>query len=1146
MKNCQIILLVLTIFSLFGIKNNDLTAQRVYTNESVLAKGSWYKLCTKNEGIYKVDVAFLNQLGISTNNLISSSIQLFGNGGNMLSENNSINPLDDLSENAIEMFDGGDGVFNGNDFFLFYGQSPDKWIKDSINQKFIHQKNIYADSVIYFLKIGNNGKRISTNNTILTPNKFVTTFNERYFHENDLINFLNSGKEWFGEEFSSLPGNSLARSFSIGLSELDITQPVQLTTNFSCRSIGASSNFSVSVNNQLVQNINTGTVSGNFLDAYVTNNVQNSFFNVGNNLLNLTINFSPSSISSQGWLNWFELHARKNLSIGSLNQLFFRDWQSVGVGNNARYTINNCTSTTSVWDITNSLIPEKISTIFSNGQLSFIRESNRLREFVIFNNSGYLIPSLIGKIDNQNLHNSQPTDYLIIAPPLFLSEAKRLALFHQQQYQYKVTVASTTDIFNEFASGIADPSALRDFVKMYFDKSAGDPTKNPKYLLLFGAASFDYKNRLKNNTNFVPCYESANSIDPLLSYTSDDFFALLNDADDINLSSPPSQLDIAVGRIPVSTTDEAKNAVDKIINYHSKASLGQWRNNTIFVADDKDANTHLNDAEFVSNNANTTNNLFNQSKIYLDAYPLVSGNGGGRYPAVNNAIVNQIFNGALFFNYNGHGGYNRLADEAILSQNEANQFNNANKLPLLITATCDFVPYDDPTKTALGTSLLVAGKTGAIGLVTTTRVVFAFSNRIINDNFLKIILKKDNSKGYLTLGEAVKKAKNDTYQNYSDVVNNRKFTLIGDPAIQLAFPKINVQITSINNHPINGNDTLKPLTKYTFSGRILDLGGTLQNNFNGTVYPTLFDKVQSIKTLGNDPQSPIVQFNQQTNTIYRGKATVQNGLFDFSFVVPKDINNQVGNGRLSTYAENGNTDANGVTNSFLIGGFGNSVISDTRGPEIKAFLNDEKFVNGGLVNESPILIVQLLDSSGINASGTGIGHDITAIIDGDEKNIIVLNNFYESSLDNYQKGSIHYQLNSLSEGVHFIKIKAWDVANNSNEFIIEFFVAKTQQLKINHVLNYPNPFTTSTNFWFEHNQPFTNLNVLINIYTISGKLVHQIQRIINGEGNRVNDIFWDGKDRFNQKLARGVYFYRIIVSNSIGQKVETTQKIYLL
>lgn len=1120
-------------------------AQRQYASQSVLASGSWYKLCTKKEGIYKIDLPFLNNLGINTNNLSASSIQLFGNGGYLLSENNATIVADDLLENAIDMYDGGDGIFNGDDYFLFYAASADKWLKDSSTQKFNHQKNIYTDSVIYFLKIGTNGKRMSNNNIVATPNKIATTFNERYFYENDWINFLNSGKEWFGEEFSNLPGNNLSRSYVVDLNNLDFTQPIQFASNFASRSVNGSSSFNVSINNQLVQNINMGSVSGNFLEPFVTNTLQRTNCNINNSVLNIAITYNSSVIGAQGWLNWFEINARKNLKITNNAPLYFRDWQSVAAGNVTQFVVSNSLINTLVWDITNPLIPEKISTNFINNQTTFITTTNILKEFVAFNNNNYLLPVAIGKIDNQNLHNSSIADYIIISHPIFISEANRLALFHRQHYQYKVVVVSTSEIYNEFSGGIADVTAIRNFVKMYYDKAAGNVSKTPKYLLLFGASSFDFKNRINNNTNFVPCYESVNSIDPLLTYTTDDFFALLKDADDINSTTASNQLDIAVGRIPITTLDEAKNTVDKIINYHSKQSLGAWRNNIIFTADDKDYNTHLNDAEAIATNAYNTNNLLNQSKIYLDAYPMVSGSGGTRYPAVNTAIVNQINAGALFFNYNGHGGYNRLAEEAILGKEEANQFNNPNKLPVFITATCDFVPHDDPTKNALGTTLLVTNQTGAIALVTTTRVVFAYSNRILNDNFLKTILQKNAAQKFLSLGEAVRQAKNTTYQNFSDAINNRKFTLIGDPAIQLSFPSLNIQVSSINNHAISIKDTLQPLNKYAFAGKITDENGLLLNNFNGTIYPTLFDKTQAVSTLGNDAQSLVVPFNQQTNVIYRGKATIQNGLFNFSFIVPKDINNKVGNGRLSLYAENGETDASGLSTSFLVGGSTNNSLKDNEGPIIKIFLNDEKFASGGLVNENPVLIVHLFDSSGINTSGLGIGHDIIATIDGDEKNSIVLNNFYEATLNNYQKGIIHYSIHALSEGVHYLKIKAWDVVNNSNEAIIEFVVAKQKQLTISNVLNYPNPFSTSTNFWFNHNQPNTNLNVLINIYTISGKLVHQISRNINTEGNIVNNIFWDGKDKYYQKLARGVYIYRIIVSNYLMQQAQSTQKLFL-
>jgi hypothetical protein len=1129
-----------------AIQTTNILAQRNYKPNSVLATGNWYKIATINEGIHKIDISFLTSLGLNTNNLSSNSIRLFSNSHFLPDEKNIVNRLDDLQELAIEVVDGGDGIFNANDYVLFYASSVDIWQNDSLNNRFIHQKNLFSDSLYYFLTIGGNGKRVTSKNTLLPATTTVTSFNERYFYEADKINFLNSGKEWFGDEFSNLPGNSINKNFNFSFLGLETSTPVHLSTNFAVRSIGTASNFNISVNNLLLPSINGGSVSGNYLDAFAVSVSQNYTFSANNHQVNLNFSFQPANSSAQGWLNWFELHCRRSLNMNNQSQFLFRDWQSVGINSVANFLVSGTNASTVIWDITHAFEPQKMASNFNQTQTGFTNEANRLKQYIAFNNTNFFNPIALGKIGNQNLHNSSSVNYLIISHPLFVNEAKRLATFHQVHYKYTTFVTTVNEIYNEFSGGIATPVAIRDFIKMYYDKAGTDTTKKPQYVLLLGAASFDYKNRISNNTNFVPAYQSVNSLDPLITYTSDDFFGLLDDADDVNLTSPPSLLDIAVGRLPVTNISEAKNTVDKIINYHAANTFGSWRNNTIFTADDKDGNVHLNDAELISNNAFATNQLFNQEKIYLDAYPLVSGSGGGRYPEVNNAIVNGIFKGALLFNYSGHGGYKRLADEAIFGQAEANQLNNASKLPLFITATCDFAPYDDPTKNALGTALLVGEKTGAIALVTTTRIVFAFSNRVLNNNFLKILCSKSSDNTYLTLGKSIQQAKNFTYQTFADVNNNRKFTLLGDPGIRLAFPILNMQLTAINNQTINGSDTLKALGKYSFTGRVLDAIGNTANNFNGTVYPVIFDKAQTIQTLGNDVASPIVNFSQQKNVLYKGKATVTNGIFNFSFIVPKDINYQFGAGRLSLYANNETTDANGISTNFLIGGTSNNVSIDNSGPTIRAFLNDEKFVNGGLVNEKPLLIVRLFDSSGINTVGSGIGHDITAILDGNEKNIIVLNNFYEADTNNFQSGQIKYQLPTLENGVHYLKIKVWDVANNSSEMIVEFLVQQKETLKISHVLNYPNPFTSKTSFWFEHNQPNSNLNVLINIFSVTGKLVHQIQKNVLTTGTIINDIEWDGKDRNSEKLGRGVYIYRIIVTNSEGLRAETTQKLYLL
>ena len=1036
-------------------------AQRSYATNSVLATGSWYKVGVKQEGVYKIDLPILTTLGINTSNLSSASIRLYGNGGGMLDENNAIPRIDDLYENPIEVIDGGDGIFNGPDYFIFYAPGPHRWEKDSLNQSFTHRKNLYADTCFYYININGSGKRIPAISTTASPTIAVNSFNERHFHETDLVNFLNSGKQWYGEEFTNNPGGISTRTFTVDWPGFLLTQPVTVVSDLACRSVGATGRFSVSVNGQQVQTVNLPGVTGNFLDAFSTSSSQRNSLTVTQSSLAVTFAYNSTAGGTFGWLNWFELYGRRNLSLNATGQLLFRDWQSVRPGAIAAFTIGNSSNAPFVWEVTDPLRPIKMNSISNGSQTTFNNEASRLREYVAFTNASLLTPVTIGKVANQDLHNSSKADFIIITHASLLQEAQRLALFHQQQDGYKTVVVTAEQVFQEFSGGVPDPTALRDFVKMYVDKAGANVSNQPKHLLLFGSGSYDYRSRIAGNTNLVPVYESVNSLDPLNSYTSDDFFGLLDDAEDINQNNATASLDIGIGRIPARNVEEAKTMVDKIIRYHAKESLGAWRNQSVYVADDRDFNLHLSDAEMISADANAVNPLLNQYKIYLDAYPLVSGSGGARFPAVNDAIVNQVFNGALIFNYSGHGSYQRLAEEAVVSQDELKRFNNPYKLPLFITATCDFAPHDDPVKNSLGARILTGNTNGAIALLTTTRLVFAFSNRAINDNYLKIALQPEPNGQYLSLGESVRKTKNFTSQNFGDVLNNRKFTLLGDPAMRLSFPELRLKLTAINNKPLTGADTLRALEKYTFNGIVTDASGNPVNNFTGSVNTTVYDKVQQVKTLGNDPGSQPTAFSQQASVLYKGTATVSNGQFSFSFIVPKDINYQPGRGRISLYADDGKKDANGVNTSLYVGGLGVGV-TDNTGPVIRPYINDEKFQNGGLANENPLLLVKLFDSSGISTSGTGIGHDITAIIDGNERNVLVLNDFYTALQDSYQQGQVRFQLPALAEGKHSIKIKAWDVANNSSETTIDFVVVKQNLLQIQNTRNFPNHADTAT------------------------------------------------------------------------------------
>jgi hypothetical protein len=1119
------------------------TAQRTYRSNSVLASGDWFKISVKEAGVYRVNLAFLQTLGVNVSNLQSNSIRLYGNGGQLLPEGNASIPVDDLSENAIQVVDGGDGLLNGSDYFLFYSNGPVHWAKDSVNRRFRHQKNRYSNESVYFIHIGGTGLRIQEQPASGSANQIVSTFRDRIFHELDTINFLRSGKEWYGEEFSNTPGSTVTRTFSVNVPHL-LPAPAAFVSNVAARSNGSASSFLIRVNNAAIAQHTVAPVGTGAYDPVASAQELVASFNGSTSPVAIQYNYQTGSVNAQGWLNWFELFPQRQLRLSGNAQLLFRDWESVGAGNVAEFRVQDAVSTTVVWDITDPLRPRNMVGALSGNEFRFTNTAERLREYVAFNQQQLLQPAAAGKIANQDLHGAPAPSFIIVTHPSLLPEAQRLANWHRQNQNLATLVATTEQVFHEFASGSPDPSAIRNFVKMFYDKAGADTTKRPRYLLLFGDASYDYLNRINGNTNFVPCYESDVSLDPLATYTSDDFFGLLDDQDDINSTFPVSLLDIGIGRIPAKNLQEAKAVVDKIVRYHEKESLGPWRNDMTLVADDEDNNIHLDDAELHAV-VIQQNKTFNVSKLYLDAFRQQSGSGGSRYPDVYQAINNKLFAGTLIWNYSGHGGSRRLAGEAILDQDMVNSWSNVNKLPLFITATCDFAPYDNPAINSLGENILLRERTGAIALMTTTRVVFAFSNRIMNNNYFKQALQPDANGLFPTLGDAVKWSKNFTYQSFGDIINNRKFTLLGDPAMRLGFPTLKVKTTSINNQ-LPTADTLKALDRYTIKGEVTDAAGTRLNSFNGNVYPVIYDKVQQVKTFGNDAGSVVADFNQQTNIIFKGKAKVVNGEFSYSFVVPKDINYQFGSGKISYYAENGDVDGNGAEITIVVGGASTNPVTDSDGPGIKAYLNDEKFVNGGIANETPILFLQLADSSGINTVGTGIGHDLTATLDDDNSQFFVLNDYYEASADSYQQGTVRFQLPKLTEGLHVLNIKAWDVQNNSNEYRLEFRVVKDEELKLERVYNYPNPFTTRTTFMFEHNRPGDNLQVLIRIYTVSGKIVKTIQRTINSDGNRSFDIEWDGRDDYGAKIGRGVYIYQLEVKDSTGKRQSALQKLVLL
>ncbi len=1127
---------------------------RSYASNSVLSTGSWYKIATKEEGIYKITYDFLRNLGVDVAAIDPRNIRIYGNGGNMLSQNNSQSRIDDLQENAIQVLGESDGKFDNSDYLLFYAQGNTKWSLNANNQYFEHQNNVYTDSSYYFINVDKGlGKRMNqVSGSATTPNYITNEYDDHQLYEKDLYTLITSsmksGRNWYGEDFEF--NNS--RNFDFNISGIQPNAPLFLKTSMALRS-NLAPNAAVKLNGQALYNLQANSLPLNFETDFAreTNAVSSVNGIIASNLsVNITYN-KPNS-SSNAWLDYLELNCRRQLS-GSQNFLRFRDKASVGTNNYTQFNISNVNSGAQIWDLTNPLQPLQQNYTANGANVSFTTNTNSLKEFVLFNTLSLKEPVALGKIQNQNLHGLASADLIIITAPEWFSEAKRLADFRKAEQNLSYQIVTPNQIFNEFSSGGREVTAMRDFVKMFYDRAGFNTQLAPKYLLLFGKGSFDHKSIKFKNNDFIPTYQSRNSLSPTESYTSDDYFGLLDDNEGDFLedyTSNPGLLDIAIGRIPVKSLTEARDVVDKLISYSAQASFGDWRNQVTIIADDEDNNLHLNQAEANAALITQRTQKPNIDKIYFDAYQQESAAGGNRYPEVESALNQKVNSGSLLINYTGHGGESGWAEERVFTIPSINLWNNPNKLPIIFTATCSFGRWDDPEVTSAGELTLLRKNAGVPALFTTTRIVFASYNFDLNQSFLRSLYNPALFSKKMSFGEVFKAAKNDNIGGLN--INSRNFTFLGDPSTLFPIPINNIITSSINNKSIGVADTLKAGQKVNVKGSITNEIGQKINNFNGFIYPLIYDKPSVVTTLANDKQtngSYAQAFNLQKNIIYKGKTTVTAGDFSFDFIIPKDINLQVGKGKISYYADNSATDASGSFSDILMGGISSSSIIDKVGPTINTFLNDEKFVSGSITNTNPVLLVKLNDESGINTTGIGIGHDIVATLtsQNEQDKSIILNQYYQATLDSYQEGTVRYPIAALAPGLYSLKIKAWDVFNNSSEQTITFEVKSSAQLTLAHVLNYPNPFTIKTNFQFQHNHPNEDLEVQINIKTVSGRLIKTINQLVNSAGNTVNDIFWDGKDDFGEKIARGVYIYELKVRSSVsGNSVQKIEKLVLL
>lgn len=1122
---------------------------------SVLKDGNWYKISVPADGVYKLDYNFIqNEVKLNPSNLSFSSFGVFGQAMGLLPEFNGAERTDDLAEIAIKIKDqNGNGKWDAEDYILFYAKGPHLWHYNKNNSSVNHTYNIYTDVATYFISTDRGtGLTLPTEVSQNTSNSPIISFNDWRLYEDDINNLIYSelaggagtGRKWYGKQFNNI---SPAQTVSFNIPDIISSEPAIIQARFAAAATGASSSFQVNNNgNALFTKTLSQLPSGNYPDIATLGFYSGTINNPSSNL-DLELKFSSGNPQGKGWLDYIEIIAKRSLKLtGSFIQ--FRSFESL---NNAisKYRIQNANTNTEVWDVSNGAAIVRINAALSGGNLEFGRASDILREYIVVDvsSSNFAVPSFEKPIQNQNLHGLPNTDYIIITTPELRPAAQKLANFHNQTSGLSVQIVNIEQIYNEFSSGQQDLTAIRDFLKMFYDRNLSFDEKL-KYVLLFGDASFDYKDRIANNQNLIPTFQSDTSLNTASSFCTDDYIGFLDDDEGLNMEKNiTANLDLAIGRIPANSLEAAQGVVDKIIYYKTNKSTNGWKNELTFVADDEDGNLHLNDVEDILSISGIERiDYYNIDKIYLDAYTQTNAAGGDRYPDVVDAILRKLFTGTFFVDYTGHGGPTNWAQERVFNIEDIRKLNNKDKLPLFMTATCDFSPFDDPTIVSAGESLLLNPNGGAIAMLSTTRLVYSHSNKQMNKALLNFLFQKVNGR-MPTIGEILMQSKNQTGSD----ANNRKFVLLGDPALTLEYPKHEVVTTKINGQSILQEDTMRALSKVSVEGGIMNDDGALITDFNGVIYATIFDKESTYSTKGNDPSSFVTSYKQRNNAIFKGKASVKNGLFKFEFIVPKDINYSIGNGKISYYAEKNNDptiDAHGYTYNFKVGGTDPNYIPDDKGPDVDVYMNDSTFVFGGLTNESPILLVRLKDESGINTIGNGVGHDLIGVLDGNTQNQYLLNDFYEAELNDFTKGSISYLLNKLEDGLHQIKVKAWDVHNNSGEGYTEFVVASSAEMAIKNVLNYPNPFTTSTSFIFEHNHPDDLMEITIQIYTVSGKIVKTIRQQVQSNGYRIapNEITWDGLDDYGDFIGRGVYLYKVNVQGSNGYNAYKFEKLVIL
>ena len=1129
------------------------------------AEGTWYKISFSGKNIYQLNSGYLSDLGIDVSSIDPRNIQIWGTDGYVLPERNN-DDRPELAEIPIIVEGESDGSFDNNDRILFYGNSPHKEYRSGSN--FEHYIHPYSNVNHVFLTIGDTkGNRIGTSNSGLAPTFTITEFDDLIWEEQELTKSegkQKSGRYWLGKTITSNSQNQFVNIFQDTIPGINTTVPLIISGRIYLRAETTTA-FEMRINDETFRTFSLRKLTTDY-NSYEFESARPSEFKglifspqIENGILNVDLMMGNTDSGANAFVDYLRFIVRRSLTAEN-NKLFIFPNINASSSKIAEYILKGFSEQPIALDVTNPVEPANLVVNTSGTDFGLVYHTDRDLKIIV--QSEFPAPKPGTQIENQNLHGiSTYPDYIIITSEILEEQAQELADYRLKD-QLTPLVVTQNKVLNEFSNGATDPTAIRDFLKHLWDVADAANQTKPKYLLLFGDATYDTKGIIPNSfTNHVLTYQTSESIHRTNSYGSDDYFSLMDDSE--GLLNNSARADLGVGRISAQTTSEAAIAIDKIKRYENPENDGDWQNLFTFAADDdlpsgNDRDLHVENADGTLRSMNLNSVGGRSRKIYFFDYPEEITGAGRQLPAATNDLINTVNSGTLVINYSGHGNTQTLADEGFYTSNYLSRFTNRNRLALFITATCQFGRYDDINAQSGAEKLVFADNGAAIASFTTTRVVYTSPsptslNYGLNIALSQKMLERDENGESLTFGEIYLRTKNTSIGSGQ---NARKFILLGDPALQFALPDRNTTVDTINDIQLSAVDTIqiKALDRVSLSGSIRNNDNTVQSDFNGEVTLVLFDAPRTVSMPNNRTWvvSNRCYLNERTanectylvenDVLFKGKATAINGQFSFTFIIPKDISFSSEKGRIVLYAKDNGKTAGGSFTDIVFNGINTQAINDGKGPSLDIFLNDQTFLNGSLSSSSPNLIVELSDSSGINTTGTGVGHEIIATIDTKPQRTYVLNEFYEGTLNDYTSGRIEYPLDEIPEGNYSLKVRAWDVHNNPAEEAIFFEVADNDELVLDKVYNYPNPMNNRTSFTFEHNQQGNPLDIDIRIFTPSGKPIHRIKEYIQTNSSYAS-IPWNGRDRDNDRLGNGTYIYVLRVATDTPEGRKTIEKI---